>query len=349
MKKYESLPKPNPHLICGENLLENDLILLKFAKDGSINFLLDKKNNRQICTKFLNRLILYKDKWLFYNAWDIDFNYRKKPKKVLKQISYSYFIDGPKVIRRNIYKHNKTKIILDTILTEGSNLVEFSVDVEFHEKLKMLRAEFNPSFFSDEVECEIQFGVIKRSTLEDNPISKAQFEIYAHKFVDISDKDYGLALINDSKYGHYVKNGIISLNLLRSPVYPDKTADSGKHHFRYALYPHINNFENSDTTKMAILFNNETILTSSQISFESICESDMPNIVIDTIKKAEEKDGIVIRFYEAIGKSCKAKIKTGFTYKNSYEVDLLENIIKTLDTDELEFSPFEIKTIFFEI
>lgn len=349
LEKYDISENSTPNLFYGDDFIENDLLLLKFAKDGSICFLLDKKNKKQICGKFLNRLILYKDKWLFYNAWDIDFNYRKKPKKVLKEISHICFIDGPKVIRRNIYKYKKTKIVMDTILTENSNLIEFSLDIEFYEKFKMLRTEFNPCFFSEEVTCEIQFGVIKRSTLDNDPISKAQFEICAHKFVDVSNENYGLALLNDSKYGHRVKNGIISLNLLRSPIYPDKTADRGKHHIRYALYPHINNFENSDVTQTAILFNNEPILVSKRLSFESIIKSDTPNIVIDTIKKAENSNGVIVRLYESIGKTCKAKIKTSFNYNNTYEVDLLENIIKPIKIDELDFSPFEIKTLLFEL
>lgn len=353
INKSDAKDNWNIKLSYGNDFIENDLVLLKFANDGSINFFLDKKNNKQLSGKYLNRLILFKDKWLYYNAWDIDFNYRKKSKKILKQINSINFLDGPKVIRRNFYRHKKTRITVDTILTLKSNLVEFSVDIDFHEKFKMLRVEFNPSFFSNQVNCEIQFGIIKRSTLNDTPINKAQFEICAHKFVDISDKDYGIALINDSKYGHYVKEGIISLNLLRSPIYPDKTADRGKHHFRYALYPHVNNFENSDVAKMGILFNNEIILTTEKICFEPICkvlakDDNCSNIVIDTIKKAEEKDGIIIRLYESSGLRTIAQLKTSFQFKNAYEVDLLENIIMKINIDQISFSPFEIKTIYFE-
>lgn len=112
-----------------------------------------------------------------------------------------------------------------------------------------------PSVFADKVTCDIQFGNISRSTKTDNKIDWAQFEICAHKYVDVSNDGKGCALLSDSKYGFRVKDGLMSINLLRSPVYPDKTADRGKHRFRYAFYPHTGDCFSAKVPEQSYLFN----------------------------------------------------------------------------------------------
>ena len=123
------------------------------------------------------------------------------------------------------------------ILEQGSPVVRCETRVDWHESHKMLRAEFRPSRYGDTATCEIQFGHIARPTTERDSIETAQFEVCAHKWLATEDSLGGFGLLNDSKYGHRAKNGLISLNLLRSPTYPDKTADRGEHRFTYAFLP----------------------------------------------------------------------------------------------------------------
>ena len=123
------------------------------------------------------------------------------------------------LIRENSYKYNKSSLVQKVTLSAGSDMVRFDTTVDWHEELKMLRADFVPTVFADNVKCNIQFGNFDRTTLEDdkdedyNP-KWAQFEVCAHKFVNIDGEDYGFALLNNGKYGHRAKT--VSFPLLCS-------------------------------------------------------------------------------------------------------------------------------------
>ncbi|MCX8124209.1 MAG: glycosyl hydrolase-related protein [Spirochaetes bacterium] len=336
-------------LFYGDSYIENEFLRVTFAKEGYIVSLYDKESNREVCGKYLNKLVLYTDRFRFYNAWDIDINYHKKGKKALRLVGYKTFIDGPMVIRRNYYKHKKTTLTQDVILYAGKPYIEFSTKCEYHQTFKMLRADFAPSVYSDTVTCDIQFGNIRRSTHNSTSIEKAQFEICAHKWVDVSDDRYGVSLLNDCKYGHRVKDGIISLNLLRSPVYPDPTADRGTHTFQYALYPHKGDINHSETIALGYHFNYLPIIVRKSVDIQPLITVHDNSIVIETIKKAEKEDAIVIRLYECHGNATSATFDAGFSYKDVYEADLLENVVKKIEGRALHFRRFEIKTLVFRL
>lgn len=207
----------------------------------------------------------------------------------------------------------------------------------------MLRAEFAPAVWSDQVTCDIQFGALRRSTREDTLLEKAQFEICAHKYVDVSDGVRGLSLLNDCKYGHRVKNGRISLNLLRSPVSPDPEADRGEHSFTYALLPHQGDC-GSETVAQSYLLNQPPLVVEGALRPWSMAWTTRENVVIDTIKGAQDGQGIVLRLYEAVGKTAVTALHLGLPCC-LVECDLMENPIGSVDGEKLTFSPFEIKTL----
>lgn len=333
----------------GDNFIENESIKAVFSEKGYIISLYDKVNSIETCGKYLNRLTLYTDKWKYFNAWDIDINYPKKRKAILHLINSETFIDGPKVIRRQYFKHGKTTLMQDVILISGKALIEFDTECDYHETFKMLRADFSPSVYCDKVKCDIQFGSFDRSTKDDTLIEKAQFEICAHKWADLSREDYGVSLINDCKYGHRVKDGIVSLNLLRSPVYPDPTADRGKHKFKYAFYPHKGNIQCGDTIKEGYHFNMTPLICNNNISLEPLVLSHKKNIIVETIKKAEKENAIVVRLYECFGQNTSTDISTNIHYIEAFEGDMLENKITEIDLRQLPFTPFEVKTILLKL
>lgn len=333
----------------GGDYIENEFLRAVFSKDGSIISLYDKINDREYCGQYLNRLVLYTDRWKFFNAWDIDINYPKLKKMILHPYRSQTIVGGPAVIRRNYYTHGNTTLTQDVILKAKQHYIEFDTECDFHETFKMLRADFMPSVYSGSVKCDIQFGSIDRSTKNDTSIEKAQFEICAHKWVDVSDGNSGISLLNDCKYGHRVKDGMISLNLLRSPVYPDRFADRGRHRFRYALYPHRGSFSGGDTIKEAYHFNMEPVIYDGSIAFEHLAAPHDRNIVVETIKKAEGEDGIIIRAYESLGVETSTGISTSIDYTGSVECDMLENAISEVSLEHLNFKPFEVKTIMLKL
>ena len=338
--------KEESYIQCNtsDNHIENDLLKVEFDANGEITSLITKEDNIEHSKIFLNRLSVYKDKKLHYNAWDIDINYTKKTADRFKLIDQKTEIDGPCAIRTNTYKYNNSKLVQQVVLTMGKPYVEFRTKVDWQEKHKMLRADFKPMTYSDKVRCDIQFGNLKRNTGDDNSLDKAQYEICAHKWVDLEDSEYGLSLINDCKYGHRVKQGLISLNLLRSPVYPDPTADRGEQNFTYALYPYKGRFEDNNTQEYAYELNNKLIVTKGN-EFPTLASSDKKNIVIETIKKAEDGKGTVLRIFENQGKETTAKIETKIEYKECFEANMLETPQQEATLSKLKFTPYEIKTI----
>lgn len=332
---------------CTENSMENELVKVIFAEDGTILELVDKTSGWNYAGAYMNRLTLYEDEYLEYNAWDIEWEYYKKPYQILKPEKTELYMDGPEAVQRSIYRHGETEIVQEMRLSPGSAQLRFHTRCFWKERLHMLRAEFAPTVYSDQVTCDIQMGALKRSTREDTPQEKAQFEICAHKYVDVSDEKRGISLLNDCKYGHRVKNGMISLNLLRSTIYPDPEADLGEQEFSYALLVHEGAYDER-TVKESYFLNKQPICISGSLPSVSLGNTTAENIVLETIKRAENGQGIVIRAYEAIGKETQAGISTELAGKKVWECDMEERPLKEAELGQLAFGPFEIKTLLLE-
>ena len=328
-----------------DDFISTPKIKVGFNMDGTINSLYDKEEQREICGEYMNKLVVFSDPKMYYNAWDIRDDYRKLKTEEFKLVNFNSYIDGPEVIRENSYRYNKSSLVQRIKIGIDSKLVTFETIVDWHEDYKMLRAEFKPTFFADKVNCDIQFGNVDRSTHDDTSIEKAQFEICAHKFVNVDKEDYGLGLINNCKYGHRVKEGLISLNLLRSPKSPDPECDMGKHYFAYALYPHLGTWEESDLVKQAYCFNHPLMISDYLVDIGDIVDVDNPNIIVETIKPSFEKDGFVVRLYERYGMPTSCKLRVGVKAKEVYLTNLIEKEPTKLASSILDFGPYEIKTI----
>ena len=230
------------------------------------------------------------------------------------------------------------------ILTQKSPYIKVENEVSWHETHKMLRIDAYPKNFSDKVLCDIQFGNIERSTKTDNKIDYAQFEIPAHKWVDVYDGKYGVAILNDCKYGHRVKDGLISLNCLRSPVYPDKTADRGEHFFTYAIYPHSKKPMESELVKIGYELNNPLRIYKGSLDIKPIFNCDNSNIIIETVF-VNDKGNIAVRMYETAGIKTVARVKANINFNSVKQTDMLFENPNDVDLDAMTFKPFEIKTL----
>ena len=334
-----------PTLKYGDDYISNDKLKVTFNMDGTITSIIDKENNKELCQDYMNKFVIFTDPVLYYNAWDIRDDYRKLKRYEFKLVNSNTYIDGPEVVRENHYTFNDSSLIQHIKLNALNKLISFETIADWHEKNKMLRVEFKPTIFSDKVNCDIQFGNVDRSTKNETPQEKAQFEICAHKFVNVDNSDYGIALINDCKYGHRVKDGLISLNLLRSPIYPDPTCDRGKQYFNYALYPHEGVWQDSDVVKQAYCFNYPLLISDYYVDIGEIVDIDNEDVIVETIKPLEEGKGFVLRLYERYGNPCTAKLRVGVKAKEVLLTNMLEQEPTVLTTSKLDFAPYEIKTI----
>ncbi|MCU1413031.1 MAG: hypothetical protein JWN80_371, partial [Microbacteriaceae bacterium] len=202
---------------------------------------------------------------------------------------------------------------------------------------------FRPTHFGGTAKCEIQYGHIERVTTENDAVETAQFEVCAHKWLSTQDATGGFALLNDSKYGHRAKNGLLSLNLLRSPTFPDKTADRGVHNFSYAFRL----FETDDLAAVirdAYRFNNPLGITQG-VEFASVISLSDPGVIVETLKSADDGDGVVLRLYESLGRATTTALSTTLPHSSAVLTDLLERPLGSADLGRLELGPFEIVTI----
>lgn len=223
-------------------------------------------------------------------------------------------------------------------------MVRVENEVSWQETNKMLRIDGYPAYWSDKVLCDIQFGNFPRSTRTDDPISKAQFEICAHKWVDVSSDRGGVAILNDCKYGHRVKDGLISLNCLRSPIYPDPRADRGEHSFTYAIYPHAAPPLESDLIRLGYELNMPLRFAGETALAAPIAHADKGNILLETVYQ-ERSGETVLRFYETTGKLTKTAIHIRPQYEAIRETDMLTENRKPVRLVEMTFKPYEIKTL----
>jgi alpha-mannosidase len=207
---------------------------------------------------------------------------------------------------------------------------------------------------SDKATCEIQYGYAERPTHKNTSWDRAKFEVCAQKYVDISESNYGVSLINDSKFGHGLYNNDITLSLLRPPKSPDKECDMGKHEIKYALCPHSGSLADSDTIKKAYEINNPCIAVyseggSGEMPDEySLIKVSSDALIVEVAKLADSGDGVIIRAYDGKRSRGKAEILLPFGQK-AYLCDMLENELEEIEISDgkivLPYKPFEIITL----
>jgi len=348
-----------PHLPAGtlkasEQRLENDLLRVRFAADGSMISVLDKEQGREALAEgqAANRLAVYEDAG---DAWDFPFGYDAKAPEHFRLVSAKARLDGPRSILRQTYAFGKSKLVQEVCLTSGSRRLDFATTVDWHETHKMLRTSFPVAVQAAEATCEIQFGSLRRPTHRNTTWDQAKFEVCAQKYVDLSQRDYGVALLNDCKHGHKLLGNVLDLNLLRSSTTPDPKADQGRHQFTYALYPHPGDHVAGGVIRAAYELNVPLVALAAEphkgaLPAEwSFLAVDADNVVVEAVKKAEDSDGVIVRLYEAAGAAATASLRVGLPLRSAALVDLMEEHPKRLPCSgqsvTLRFKPFEILSL----
>ncbi len=342
-----------------DKILENKFFRIKFDDNYEIVSIYDIINGREVLkpNQKGNVLTVYENVSIEYDAWEIRDFYTEKAYP-LNDLKKCEFVDlGSKKGIRVYRKFMDSSLKQTILLSDVSPRIDFITDVDWKQENLMLKVKFPVDVFAQNATFDIQFGNIERPIYGNTSWDDAKFETCAHKYVDISENGYGVALLNDCKYGHDVLDGNLGLTLLRSPTYPYKDADQGKHKFTYSLCPHNGRLSESDTLKLAFDLNNPLFAVNSvgsgNLESYSMIECDYSNLVVDTVKMSEDKKGVIVRLYETFRERTDAIIKTGFEFKKVYKCDLRENVISELDgvgeSVEIKVKPYEIVTLKFEL
>lgn len=329
--------------------LENDLLAIRLAPDGSLSSVLDKEYQREVLApgSTANRLAVYHDEG---DAWDFSLGYDEQTPHFFALEHSEAKLDGPRALIYQTYRYGQSTLHQTLVLTLGSRRLDFLTTVDWHEEHKMLRTSFPVAVSANEVTCDIQFGTLKRPTHRNTSWDMARTEICAHKYIDLSQGDYGVALLNDCKYGHKVTQNVLDLNLLRSPTYPDPQADRAEHTFTYSLYSHSGDHLQGKVMRAGYELNIPLRVSPGRRTWdgESLLTVTAPNIVVESIKKAEDSDNLILRLYESAGALTTTTIELNprLSVAAVWLTNLLEEPEAQMELPlKLSLKPFEIVTL----
>jgi alpha-mannosidase len=236
-------------------------------------------------------------------------------------------------------------------LTAISPRLDFACEADWQERRRFLKVEFPLDLRAGQATYEIQFGHLQRPTHFNTSWDVARFEVCAHRWADLSEPDFGVALLNDCKYGYAAHGHVLRLSLLRSPKAPDPEADMGRHVFRYALLPHPGTFREAGVIEEAYRFNFPLHVRPTGAGPTSVCcfGVDGRHVILDTIKKAEDSDAIIARVYEAHGVRGRVRFHSSLPVKRASLCNLLEENDRPLEWRdggvELSVRPFEVLSL----
>ncbi|MDR1324905.1 MAG: glycosyl hydrolase-related protein [Treponema sp.] len=334
-----------------------------FDEAAHITSLLDTRHNRQLVADggYFNRFISAEDLPVLWEAWDIDSDWTKYLTEEDRLVSTELVADGPVCFRlRHVYKIGlKSTLTQDMVFYATNPRIDFDTKVNWQETRRLLKVGFDTAIDATEVRCEVQYGHIIRNTHHNLPQDRAKFEICAHKWISLEEAGHGVALLNDSKYGHDVSGGCMRLTLLRAPTAPDETADKGEQRFTYALFPFEGAFADAGIVRAGYELNAPCgIVAGGTGDAASFCSIDNAAVIVESVKAPEAATNngakrLVLRLYESLGGQAHTTLNFGVrSLAAAWSTDMLEGNAQSLAVSgaelALSFRPFEIKTILLE-
>ncbi|MCM1991820.1 alpha-mannosidase [Oceanirhabdus seepicola] len=353
----ECQAKSAEQLTVSTEKISNRFFDITLDENANITSIYDKINHRKVLKSLEkgNVLQAFEDKPHLWDAWDINIYYQEKMWEINHVEEVQVINNGP--VRATIKIKRR---FLDSIITQYMHVynhiprIDFENEIEWKEKQLLLKVAFPVDVHTNKATYEIQYGNVERPTHWNTSWDMAKFEVCAHKWADLSEGNYGVSLLNDCKYGHDIKDGIMRLSLLKSPIWPNPEADRELHKFTYSLYPHCGDWKLAQTTQMAYNLNcpmyarveepHDGILPK-ELSFISV---DTENVIIEAVKKAEDSDELIIRLYECYNRRTRVTVSFYKELEKVFECDLMEKVIEEIkvcgNSFEFEIKPYEIRT-----
>jgi alpha-mannosidase len=360
------------HVVPGKRTFASDLhvhgmtlenTFLKVTVDpanGCITSIYDKKSNFEALAPGAcgNQLQVFKDTPLSDDAWNIDPGTLDHATPLMQADSVKLVENTPlRAVIRITRTWQSSRFVQDVTLYANSDQVDVASDIDWYETHILLKAAFPLAASSRMATYEIPYGTIERPTTRTNSWDEAKFEVSAQHWADLGDGQHGFSLLNEAKYGYDGKDNVLRLTLLRSPVRPDPNADRGHHHFSYALYPHGGNWKTALTVRHGYEYNYplqalQVAPHSGALPLEhSFISLNGSNVVLTAVKKAEDADGLILRFYEWAGQAGSVQINVPKGAQQATLTNLMEQPegaplpITGTDQVTVPVHPYEIVTV----
>lgn len=334
-------------------VLENNQVRATLNNQGRLVGFYDKRHSRETIAKggHGNQFVLFEDSPNSYDAWNVEVYHLQKRRDVGTVTRMSVSRTGGLLGSITLISTLTAKSVLtQTIsLAAKSCRLDFDCQIDWHESNQMLKVEFPLAVHADHATYEIQFGHLRRPTHFNTSWDVARFEVAAQRWADLSESNFGVALLNDSKYGYACHGHVMRLSLLRSPTWPDAKADMGRHGFRYALYPHAGSPQAGGVVHAAMAFNQPLSAQATGLKpvTQTFFEINNPAIIIDTVKKAEDSNDLIVRLYESSGGHQVGRLMSSLPIIKAQVVNLLEDDLSKAAWRgglTVELKPFEIVT-----
>jgi alpha-mannosidase len=337
--------------------LENKFFSIDFDETCTITGIYDKCAGRQVLPagKRANELHVHEDFPYQYDAWDVS-QYVNDKVYILDQLeSAEIFTDSAGGGLRVTRKWLSSTITQNIRIYDDVPTIDFETEADWHEHHQLLRAAFPADVNADKATFDIQFGSTERPTHKNTSWDRMKFETCAHKYADLSDGGYGISLMNDCKYGYDVHGNVAAISLIKCATNPNPDADQGRHVFTYSLYPHAGSLAGADTIKLAYLLNRPLFAVAAKRGTGELPEKfslvavSADNVILETVKKAEDGDGYIFRMYESRNRLTEFSLNFGFDIKSVELCDLIERPLSKVKhkggTVKLTAKPFEIITL----
>ncbi len=358
----QAQPDHRPRLKAAARKLENHEIAVKFDGNGnitSIQTLDDEPTEFVLPGQLANLFQILDDRPLFWDAWDTESYAQETAIDLVKSDSFEVVEKGPARVAVEITKTFGKSKIRQRISLGPTPGIRFDTEVDWQEDHKFLKVAFPVNVNATKASFEIQFGHVERPTHKNTSWDVARFEVCAQKWADVSDGGYGLAILNQGKYGHDVQGSTLRLSLLRSPKAPDPICDRGVHRFTYVVFPHFDQVAHSDVVRAAYAVNAEPHVVpldpseGSKVQLPPFVHVDSRDLMVETVKKAEDSNHLVVRLYEVHNRRGTATLSVAQGIKRAWNVDLNEihqSEVDVVDSQiSVSYKPFEIITLMIEI
>jgi alpha-mannosidase len=359
MEPYSARPlaearAPRPGLAArlegGGAVLENAVLRVEINAQGQLTSVRDLEEGREVLApgQLGNVLQVFEDRPVGWDAWDIDPFFEDRMEVVDTACEVTLREAGPlRATIRIARPYRDSRIVQDVSLGHESRLLRFDTQVDWHQTHMLAKVAFPVDIRTPRATYGMQWGRIERPTHRNTSWDASRYEVCAHGWADLSDWGYGAALLSDCKYGFDVRDQVLRLSLLKSATMPDPDADQGVHRFAYALLPHPGGWRAGGVEAEAAMMCHPPRLVPEPLAPPATCAA--PNVVLQTLKPAEDGEGVVLRLFEAHRRQGRVRLDLAPWVATAATCDLLEEGEAPLDIRgggvELHLTPFQIVTL----
>jgi alpha-mannosidase len=342
----------------GDHTMDNKFLKVTIDENFNMVSIYDKDADREVIDTAKgpgNQLEVYEDFPRDWEAWEISDYYRSKRYTIDEVISAEPVRDGARSGFKVCRRFMDSTVEQYIWMYEDLKKIDFDTTIDWKQEHLLAKVAFPVKINSNRATFEVQFGTLERPTHTNTSWDAAKFEVCAHKYCDFAEYGYGVAMLNDCKYGHDIHDGVMRLTLLKSATYPNVDADRCMHYLTYSIVPHEGDYREAGVVQMAYDLNKPMTAVTVGAQDGTLADSyslvsvSAPNVILETVKKAEDSDALVLRMYEAYNKKANATITLGFEPKRVTLVGLMEDEISEVavcgNSFTLPVKPFEIVTV----